>query len=195
MAKDKAEARAEGRADDRPAGEPAPDGATALDRSVSHLLHRALQQALDVYVEEVGSGGLTQRQYAVLAAVEAREGLTQTELVRITGIDRSTLADMVQRMLAKGLLARERSAEDARANAVRLSDEGRAALDAARPKVEAADARLLKRLSSSKRAGFLSLLREIADAPPPGGRKKKKKTKAEKTAGEAKRKKKAKKAA
>lgn len=178
MAKDKST--------DKGAAKPAADeGVPALDASPSHLLHRALQLALDVYAEEVGPAGLTQRQYAVLAAVEAREGLTQTDLVRITGIDRSTLADMAQRMIAKGLLVRERSAEDARANAVRLTDEGRAALAETGPKVAAADTRLMRLLSSGKRDGFLSLLRDLARsttvAPEPAAdKKKKKKAKAEK---------------
>ncbi|WP_374573894.1 MarR family winged helix-turn-helix transcriptional regulator [Phenylobacterium sp.] len=180
----------------------AADAVPALDRSPSHLLHRALQLALDVYADEVGEIGLTQRQYAVLAAVEAREGLTQTDLVRITGIDRSTLADMAQRMIAKGLLVRERSAEDARANAVRLSEQGRLLLAEAGPRVDAADARLLRLLSSGKRDGFVSLLRDLArsslDGPIPPEKKKKKKAKAEKAVAELKgegKKKKAKKAA
>ncbi len=85
-------------------------GGSALDRSPSHLLHRALQLALDIYAEETGPEAVTQRQYAVLSAVAAQEGLTQTDLVRATGIDRSTLADLVARMIGKGLLARQRSA-------------------------------------------------------------------------------------
>ena len=93
-------------------------GLPALDKSPSHLLHRALQLALDIYAEELGASGITQRQFAVLSAVEAYEGLTQTDLVKITGIDRSTLADMATRMITKGLLERQRSAADARANAV-----------------------------------------------------------------------------
>ena len=36
-------------------------GLPALDKSPSHLLHRALQLALDIYADEFGSGGLTQR--------------------------------------------------------------------------------------------------------------------------------------
>lgn len=160
-------------AKDKSVDKAAKGGVAALDRSPSHLLHRALQVALDVYADELGATGITQRQYAVLAAVEAREGLTQTDLVRITGIDRSTLADMVQRMIAKGLLDRERSTSDGRANAVRLSEAGRVALEDTRPKVASVDARLLKLLSSDKRDGFLSLLRdlirggEIAQAPAP----------------------------
>ena len=79
-------------------------GIAALDHSPSHLLHRALQRALDIYAEAFGEGGITQRQFAVLAAADEHAGATQADLVRITGIDRSTLADMVRRMLGKDLL-------------------------------------------------------------------------------------------
>lgn len=139
-------------------------GLPALDRSPSHLLHRALQVALDLYADEFGPGGLTQRQFAVLSAVATQEGLTQTDLVRITGIDRSTLADMAARMIAKGLLERQRSTSDARANAVSLTDAGRAALEDAQPKMAAVDARLLKLLSGGKRDALTGLLRDLVKA-------------------------------
>jgi DNA-binding MarR family transcriptional regulator len=132
-----------------------------LDASPSHLLHRVLQLALDIYAEETGAGAITQRQFAVLTAVARNEGLTQTDLVKATGIDRSTLADMVARMIAKGLLERERSSLDARANTVRLTEQGRAELDGATPKVEAADRRILALLPHGKRDSFLNVLRAM----------------------------------
>jgi DNA-binding MarR family transcriptional regulator len=137
---------------------------SALDRSPSHLLHRALQLALDIYALEAQSGAITQRQFAVLCAVAHDEGLSQTGLVRATGIDRSTLADMVARMIAKGLLARERSVADARANTVRLTDFGRAVMETAAPRVEAADQRLLDLLGAKKREAFMEALRKLAKA-------------------------------
>ena len=140
------------------------DAGRALERSPSHLLHRALQLALDIYAEETGPDALTQRQYAVLAAVAAHEGLTQTDLVHATGIDRSTLADLVARMIGKALIARERSASDARANTVRLTETGRAALTATGPRVAAADARILKLLPARKRDTFLSVLHDMGRA-------------------------------
>ena len=138
--------------------------AGTLAESPSHLMHRALQLALDIYSEEAGDGGPTQRQFAVMEAVSVKAGLTQTELVRATGIDRSTLADLVARMTTKGLLSRERSTLDARAMAVRLSPEGQALLDQARPRVEAADKRIMGLLPKAKRDGFLDMLAEIAAA-------------------------------
>lgn len=140
------------------------DAGKALERSPSHLLHRALQLALDIYAEETGPDAITQRQYAVLAAVAVHEGLTQTDLVRATGIDRSTLADLVARMIGKGLLARERSVIDARANTVSLTPAGRDSLAAATPRVAAADARILKLLPTRKRDAFLDILGDMSHA-------------------------------
>jgi DNA-binding MarR family transcriptional regulator len=133
-----------------------------LDRSPSHLLHRALQRALDIYAEEFGEGAITQRQFAVLAAANARDGATQADLVRVTGIDRSTLADMAKRMIDKGLLQRERSSLDARANAVSLTEAGRAALSDAQPRMAAADTRLLKLVGGGgRRSAFVGLLQDL----------------------------------
>lgn len=164
-----------------------------LSRSVTHLLHRSLQLALDFHNEAAGDTSLTQRQFTVLSAVGVADGLTQNDLVRATGIDRSTLADLVSRLLVKGLLLRERSATDARANTVHLSDAGREALGVGSGAAAAADDRLLALLSPKKRESLLKVLGALAaaaDEPaktrasavytPPGdksGPKKKKKTK------------------
>lgn len=152
--------------------------------SVGHLLHRAAQRALDLYAVEAGPGAVTQRQHAVLAAVAEKEGAAQADLVAATGIDRSTLADMVARMIDKGLLARERSAIDARANAVRLTDAGREALESIGPKTAAADAALMALLPKGKREGLLEALEILAAGEP-----RVKKTKAEKAEKKSKKKK------
>ena len=86
-----------------------------------------------------GDGDLTPRQYAVLVTVSQNEGFSQTHLVEKTGIDRSTLADIVRRMLKKGLLQRRRTKEDARAYAVKLTDEGWQVLKAADPLAKRVD--------------------------------------------------------
>lgn len=133
----------------------------SLVRSPIHLLHRAGQCAADIFAAEMAELDLTPRQYAVLLTVAQREGLSQTDLVAVTGIDRSTLADIVRRMLKKGLLQRRRTREDARAYAVRLTDEGLRVLSAARPKVEAVDARIVATLSQEQRTTLVEDLRTI----------------------------------
>ncbi len=100
----------------------------------------------------------------MLLVVSDEEGLTQTELVDRTGIDRSTLADIVARLLSRGLIQRRRAKDDGRAYAVRLSAQGAKALRDAQPSAAAADSRLLANLPPAKRQDFLESLILIVDA-------------------------------
>ncbi len=136
----------------------------ALNECVIHLLHRAGQCAGDLFTEEVVDGGLTPRQYAVLVSVSLDEGLSQTDLVERTGIDRSTLADIIRRMLKKGLVSRRRTRNDARVYSVKLTDAGHDALRAAQPAADQADERLLAALEPAKRDEFLRSLNAIVRA-------------------------------
>jgi DNA-binding MarR family transcriptional regulator len=135
-----------------------------LERSPIHLLHRAGQCASDIFQGEMGLGDLTPRQYAVLVAVSVNEGVSQTHLVEKTGVDRSTLADIVRRMLKKGLLQRRRTKDDARAYAVKLTDEGWRVLKAADPLAKRVDDRILAALPGQQRERFLQDLSAIVEA-------------------------------
>jgi len=135
-----------------------------LEKSAFFLLRRAGQFAADLYADEVGLNGLTPRQYTVLLSVEKEEGLSQTDLVERTGIDRSTLADVVRRLWRKGLLQRKRTKEDARANTIRLSAAGRRALESTQPGAASADRKLLATLPTAQRKEFLASLKVISTA-------------------------------
>jgi DNA-binding MarR family transcriptional regulator len=134
-----------------------------LQRSPIHLLHRAGQCAGDIFQAEMMHGELTPRQFAVLYTVAKNEGLSQTGLVERTGIDRSTLADIVRRMQRKGLLQRRRTKEDARAYAVKLTEEGRRVLRAADPAARRVDQRILEGLPGKQREQFMNELQSIVD--------------------------------
>jgi DNA-binding MarR family transcriptional regulator len=84
--------------------------------------------------------------------------------VNATGIDRSTLADMILRMEERGLLTRGRSADDGRAKSVALTASGRSALATSAPRARQADDAILGALPRGKRAPFLEILRTLADA-------------------------------
>jgi MarR family transcriptional regulator, temperature-dependent positive regulator of motility len=122
----------------------------------------------------MASSDLTPRQYAVLLAVSQHEGLSQTDLVERTGIDRSTLADIVRRILKKGLLQRRRTRDDARAYSVKLTEEGWRVLRAAEPVVRRVDDRLLSMLPSKQREQFiadlLTIVQMLSSPPVPDRR-------------------------
>ena len=135
-----------------------------LDRSPIHLLHRAGQCAGDIFQNKLGNVDLTPRQFAVLVTVAQNEGLSQTQLVDKTGIDRSTLADIVRRMLKKSLLQRRRTRKDARAYAVKLTDEGWRLLRSVEPSAIDVDNIVLGALNSAERDQFIQNLNTIVEA-------------------------------
>jgi DNA-binding MarR family transcriptional regulator len=138
--------------------------AKTLARSFSHLLKRAVQYSVHRYNEEVGKSGLTHRQFTVLAVVDSNDGKSQTELVKITGIDRSTLADMVARLMAQGLVQRRRTKEDARTNSVKLTPQGKKMLKTAQTAAEDVDKELLSAFPVADRKTLIDCLSEMANA-------------------------------
>jgi MarR family transcriptional regulator, temperature-dependent positive regulator of motility len=132
-----------------------------LKRSPMHLLHRASQAVENVFATEIDIERLTPRQLNVLTTVAQNEGLSQTGIVDRTGIDRSTLADIVRRLQQRGLLQRRRTKEDARAYAVKLTDAGRRVLRAAEPLAKRVDRRVLDALPANRRDEFITALASI----------------------------------
>jgi DNA-binding MarR family transcriptional regulator len=141
-----------------------PNGGFELADAPSHLIKRCLQFYGDLYMKETGGGDLTKQQYTVLAALENNEGVSQTALVEMTGIDRSTLAEMVHRMLERSLITRERTEADARANSITVTAAGRRALRSARQAAERAEKAFLEPLAATERTRFVKGLAAIAAA-------------------------------
>ena len=127
-------------------------------RSPSHLLKRAAQYSNHIYMDAVGKSGLTHRQFTVLLAVDSNDGKSQTDLVKVTGIDRSTLADLVARLLAQGYLQRRRTKDDGRTNAIRITAIGKKMLKTALPGADEVDRQLLALVPGAERKGFLDNL-------------------------------------
>jgi DNA-binding MarR family transcriptional regulator len=143
-------------------GQKRTNGNFELAETPSHLMRRCNQLYGDLYAREAGARDLTKQQFTVLCALEHNDGVSQTALVETTGIDRSTLAEMVRRMLDRGLLSRERTEEDQRANAVAITPSGKKALRAARIAADRAERALLEPLPPAERQRFVKSLAVIA---------------------------------
>lgn len=126
------------------------------------LLKRASQYGAQVFAEITADSGLTPRQFAVLQAVEENDGISQTALSLRTGIDRSTLAELVARLIAQGSLQRRRTRDDGRTNALRITTTGRRALKQAEPGARITDAELMALVPARYRKGFVEGLSALA---------------------------------
>lgn len=136
-----------------------------LGRAPGHLIRRAQQRAVDLYTDEVGDDGLTPRQFAVLLGVFQNDGINQTDLVRFSGIDRSTLTDILRRLGARGLIQRRRLERDQRSNVLSVTPAGIAALENAFAAMERAQNRILEPVPAGKRAAAIELLALLAGFP------------------------------
>ena len=131
--------------------------------SVIHLLHRARQCADVLLQNRILDLDLTPTQVIILAAVAAKAGLSQMDLTQATGIDRSTMADVVRRMTKNGLVRRKRTRGDARTYAIDLTDLGRLAVKKLGPTTALVGNELLAVLPAERRASFIESLRKIID--------------------------------
>ena len=147
-------------------------------KSALHLLHRASQRADELFIASTGKSDLRPRQYAVLRVLAKNQDISQTDIVEATGIDRSTLADIVRRLVSKGLVKRNRTKEDARMYEVRLTASGQNALATAEQAAKTAETRLLAKLSASDRNAMLDSLARLVEQAPMAAPATKKKVKA-----------------
>ena len=135
-----------------------------LDGSPLHLLHRVRQCASELFQSEMSGFDLTARQYVVLVAVANQSGSSQQDIIDRTGIDRSTVSQVVQTMIRKGLLKRRRTREDARAYAISLTPIGQDVLKACEPIVGRIDEALVAALPAQRATAFVESLRTIVGA-------------------------------
>lgn len=131
--------------------------------SMLHLLHRASQHADQLFAAAIGNTGLTARQLIVLDAVARARQPSQTDICTATGIDRSTLADIVRRLVGRGLIFRRRTKEDARAYALRLTEEGRLVLAQCLPIALDVDRQLVSALPEADRHKLAETLQLILE--------------------------------
>jgi DNA-binding MarR family transcriptional regulator len=81
-------------------------------------MHRRANAAL-------GQFKLTADQFVLLTTLAGGDGVPQKELVRRTTSDPNTMSEMLGRLERRGLVARERHADDGRALRVSLTASGR----------------------------------------------------------------------
>jgi DNA-binding MarR family transcriptional regulator len=88
-------------------------------------------------------------------------GMDQRTLARTIGFDTSTIAGVIDRLEARGLLRRGMSALDARVRLITLTEKGRVLLESVMPSVMRAQHRMLAPLSRSERGEFMRMLGKL----------------------------------
>jgi DNA-binding MarR family transcriptional regulator len=96
----------------------------------------------------------------VLALIESNPGVTQSELARAVGLDRSTMVPLLDEFEERGLLERRRGA-DRRTNGIWLTPSGNRLFSRLKERIRTHEARIASNLSRAERAQLVRLLKKL----------------------------------
>lgn len=129
-----------------------------------HFARRVHQLACALYTQEVGELNLTPVQYSALQTIGSRPGIDQKTLASSIGFDTSTIAGVIDRLEARGLVLRNVSPTDRRARLITPTDKGLQMLAAVVPRMVRSQQRLVEPLSPAEREEFMRLMKVVVEA-------------------------------
>lgn len=128
-----------------------------------HLIRRAHQIVVGMFMEECAAFDITPVQYACLVAARENPGLDATRLSYLIAFDRATLGKVLDRLSDKGLIRRGTGTHDRRMKTVEVTREGARLIAAVEPAVGRAQDRFLSRLPANERRAFMSTLTRLVE--------------------------------
>lgn len=133
--------------------------------SILQLSRHVMQAADALYKHNASAMGVrvTPTQYAIMLAISVAPGCTQQSLQDNSGIDRSTMSQVVRLLIKKRLISRRRTVKDLRAYAVVLTEAGKQEFALARSCVARTEEDLLGRLSPTARRQFFNAAHTLAE--------------------------------
>ena len=140
------------------------DAASDLEALVGYNLKRAYVLVQEDFRRTLGEAGPSARVFAALSLTVQSPGITQSELARNLGIERSALVAIVDDLEARGFLQRTTVPSDRRVQALMPTPRGNAAYAEAKRAVEAHEERILAPLSHEERMTLVRLLRKLRSA-------------------------------
>ncbi len=139
-------------------------GSVDLEQLPGHHIRRLHQIAVAIFLQETESQAITPVQFAALQTVANVPGIDQRTLARTIGFDTSTIGGVVDRLEARGLLARQADPADRRVRLLRATEAGSSLLRSVVPAMLRAQQRMLEPLTPPERREFMRMLRMLVTA-------------------------------
>ena len=141
----------------------------AVDSEITWLLHRAAQRMHVVTGEQAEKYGLQLRDHIVLSALHKSLGLTQVELAKALGLDKTTLMSQLDRLEKRHLILRRPAPTDRRVRIPEITQEGEALRAQVADESATAEYQALSSFTTGDIATFRRMLFEIiGDSTDPG---------------------------
>jgi DNA-binding MarR family transcriptional regulator len=129
-----------------------------------HLIRRAHQVAVAIFMEETQAYDVTPVQFAILNALLEDPGEDQVTLARKVAFDAATFGSVIGRLESRGWVRRESDAADRRRKLLWVTQEGAQAASEMKRLVRKVQQRILAPLADGEREQLLALLDRVVAA-------------------------------
>lgn len=132
-----------------------------LRSTVGHLIRVSQQVHYSLWSKKIDDIQLTSPQFAVLHVLAHEQPLDQRTIGLRSSLDRSTVADIVSRLVGRGLLESSDDPNDGRRKRIMLTELGRQIHQSAAVSALEINESLLSPVSTSDRLTLLAILNQI----------------------------------
>ena len=129
-----------------------------------HLIRRAHQVSVAIFMEETSGYDVTPVQFAILNALLEDPGADQVTLARKVAFDAATFGSVITRLEARGWVRREAHAGDRRRKRLWVTSDGAQAARQMKRRVGRVQSRILEPLDDAERAQLVVLLERLVAA-------------------------------
>ena len=134
-----------------------------LQESIPYLLARAGIRTGQAFTQELKQHKLTLNEWRVCATLRHQPSQRIGEVAHHTSIDASTLSRLIDAMIKRKLVVRERDSEDARARSLHLTPKGEALVDRAIPLAQMYERVALAGITAEQAKTLREILARIYD--------------------------------
>ncbi|MBP6404454.1 MAG: MarR family transcriptional regulator [Proteobacteria bacterium] len=132
-----------------------------FEHAPGHLVRRAHQLAVAIFMEETGDFDVTPVQFAILNALIDDPGEDQVTLARRVAFDAATSGSVISRLESKGWVRREADPADRRRKLLWVTPQGEQVALRMKRAVVRAQARIVAPLDAAERVQLAQLLGKL----------------------------------
>lgn len=129
-----------------------------LDQFTGYVVRRAQVWIFQDVKRALKDLDMTPAQFSVMKIVAANPGIAQARVAEVLCIERARLVQMLDRLEARQLIARTRSASDRRSHALRLTRDGTVLLERLEQLIDAHEQSVVARIGAKDKGELLRIL-------------------------------------
>jgi DNA-binding MarR family transcriptional regulator len=132
-----------------------------LEHQVGYWLRRAYQRHMAIFAGIMSDLDLTSMQFAALVKLHELKAVSQTELGRLTGMDRATISGVVARLKRRNLVLYKPDPLDKRSRIIALTPAGETLLHEAMQRIGRVTEQTLEPIGAVDRDSLRSILQKM----------------------------------